>query len=94
MNLHADAGTVVRPRSTPEVQEVLRVASRESIPVTPRGGGTGKAGGCIPTAGGIVLSLEKMNRINLCVPRAPSPGPAASRWSAQTKRARCRAIAP
>lgn len=63
MDLHADAGIVVRPRSTPEVQEILRVASAEAIPVTPRGGGTGKAGGCIPVAGGIVLSVEKMNRI-------------------------------
>ena len=63
MDLYADAGIVVRPRSTPEVQEILRVASRESIPVTPRGGGTGKAGGCIPVAGGIVLCVEKMNRV-------------------------------
>ncbi|MHC4956327.1 MAG: FAD-binding oxidoreductase [Planctomycetota bacterium] len=63
MDLFSAAGIVVRPRSTPEVQEVLRLASAESIPVTPRGGGTGKAGGCIPVEGGIVLSLEKMNRI-------------------------------
>ncbi|MHC4846992.1 MAG: FAD-binding oxidoreductase [Planctomycetota bacterium] len=63
MQLYSAAGIVVRPRSTPEVQEVLRVASRESIPVTPRGGGTGKAGGCIPVEGGIVLCVEKMNRI-------------------------------
>jgi len=63
MDLFSAAGIVVRPRSTPEVQEILRVASRESIPVTPRGGGTGKAGGCIPVAGGIVLSVERMNRI-------------------------------
>jgi glycolate oxidase len=53
----------VRPRSTPDVVEVLRVASEEAIPVTPRGGGTGKAGGCIPVRGGIVLSLDRMNKI-------------------------------
>jgi glycolate oxidase len=63
MDLFAAPELVVRPRSTPEVQEVLRLAGREGIPVTPRGGGTGKAGGCIPVAGGIVLSLERMNRI-------------------------------
>jgi len=63
MDLFSAAGIVVRPRNTPEVQEILRVASRESIPVTPRGGGTGKAGGCIPVDGGIVLSVERMNRI-------------------------------
>jgi len=63
MDLFAAPELVVRPRSTPEVQEVLRLAEREDIPVTPRGGGTGKAGGCIPVAGGIVLSLERMDRI-------------------------------
>lgn len=63
MDLFAAPELVVRPRSTPEVQEVLRLADREGIAVTPRGGGTGKAGGCIPVAGGIVLSLERMNRI-------------------------------
>ncbi len=63
MDLFARPGLVVRPRSTAEVQETLRLAERESIPVTPRGGGTGKAGGCIPVKGGIVLSLERMNRI-------------------------------
>ncbi|HEX5138906.1 MAG TPA: FAD-binding oxidoreductase [Planctomycetota bacterium] len=63
MDLFHAPELVVRPRSTPEVQEVLRLANREGIPVTPRGGGTGKAGGCIPVAGGIVLTLERMNRI-------------------------------
>jgi len=63
MDLFSPAGIVARPRSTPEVQEILRLAHAEGIPVTPRGGGTGKAGGCIPVEGGIVLSVEKMNRI-------------------------------
>ncbi|MHC4547694.1 MAG: FAD-binding oxidoreductase [Planctomycetota bacterium] len=63
MDLFAAPGIVVRPRSTPEVQEVLRLALRENVPVTPRGGGTGKAGGCIPVGGGVVLSLERMDRI-------------------------------
>jgi FAD/FMN-containing dehydrogenase len=63
MDLFAAPQLVVRPRSTPDVVEVLRVASEEAIPVTPRGGGTGKAGGCIPVRGGIVLSLDRMNKI-------------------------------
>jgi len=63
MDLFSAPELVVHPRSTPEVQEVLRLADREGIPVTPRGGGTGKAGGCIPVAGGIVLSMERMDRI-------------------------------
>ncbi len=63
MDLYGEPGIVVRPKSTPEVAEVLRLADRERIFVTPRGGGTGKAGACIPVLGGIVLSLERMNRI-------------------------------
>lgn len=56
---------VVKPSSTPEVSEVLRLANREKIPVFPRGGGTGLVGACIPTCRGIVLSLERMNRIEV-----------------------------
>ena len=54
---------VVKPRNTEEVSEILRLAESERIPVTPRGGATGLCGGCVPSHGGIVLSLERMNRI-------------------------------
>ena len=54
---------VIKPRTTEEVAEILRLANEEMVPVTPRGGATGMAGGCVPFYGGIVLSLENMNRI-------------------------------
>ncbi|UCE22807.1 MAG: FAD-binding oxidoreductase, partial [Candidatus Aminicenantes bacterium] len=54
---------VVKPGKTEEVAEILHLANEENIPVTPRGGATGMAGGCVPFYGGIVLSLENMNRI-------------------------------
>jgi len=54
---------VVRPERTEEVAAVMRLASAAQIPVTPRGGATGLCGGCVPLYGGIVLALEKMNRI-------------------------------
>lgn len=54
---------VVKPTSTQMVAQLMKMASDCQIPVTPRGGGTGLSGGCIPVYGGIVLSLEKMNRI-------------------------------
>lgn len=54
---------VVFPKNTETVSKVMAFASKHRIPVTPRGGGTGLSGGCIPLDGGIVLSLEKMNRI-------------------------------
>jgi glycolate oxidase len=54
---------VVRPKTSEEVASVLRWADAAKIPVTPRGGATGLCGGCVPSLGGIVLSLERMNRI-------------------------------
>lgn len=54
---------VVFPQTTDEVCRIVAFASTEQIPVTPRGGGTGLSGGCVPVHGGIVMSFEKMNRI-------------------------------
>lgn len=54
---------VVKPTNTGLVAEVMALANEMLIPVTPRGAGTGLAGGAVPIYGGIVLSLEKMNRI-------------------------------
>jgi len=54
---------VVLPASTEETAAVVQLANRELIPVTPRGAGSGLSGGAIPEYGGIVVSLEKMNRL-------------------------------
>ena len=54
---------VVKPKRTEEVAAVLALAAERGIPVTPRGGATGLCGGCIPSRGGIVLSLGAMNRV-------------------------------
>ncbi len=54
---------VARPASTEEVAQILLLANRERFPVVPRGAGTGMSGGSIPVRGGVVLSLERMNRI-------------------------------
>jgi glycolate oxidase len=54
---------VVRPRNAASVAAVLRFANRHRIPVTARGAGYGYVGGCVPIRGGIVLSLERLNRI-------------------------------
>ena len=54
---------VVLPASTEETAAVVQLANRELIPVTPRGAGSGLSGGAIPEHGGIVVSLEKMNRL-------------------------------
>lgn len=54
---------VALPRSTKSVAAILKFANKHRIPVTARGAGHGYVGGCVPLHGGIVLSLERMNRI-------------------------------
>ncbi|OIQ87781.1 putative FAD-linked oxidoreductase [mine drainage metagenome] len=54
---------VVFPLTAEEVQAVVRLCHEHRMPVVPRGRGTGTAGGSVPEAGGIALSLERMNRI-------------------------------
>ena len=54
---------VALPKNTQSVSKILAFASRHGIPVTARGGGYGYVGSAVPMRGGIVLSLERMNRI-------------------------------
>ena len=54
---------VVHAESVCDVQETMRFASERGIPVTTRGAGVGYVGGCVPVAGGILLSVIRMNRI-------------------------------
>jgi glycolate oxidase len=54
---------VALPRSTRSIAAILRFANRHNIEVTARGAGYGYVGGCVPSRGGIVLSLARMNRI-------------------------------
>jgi len=54
---------VVYPESTEQVSQLMALCHSHRIPVTPRGAGTGLSGGAVPLFGGVVLSLEKMNRI-------------------------------
>jgi glycolate oxidase len=54
---------VVLPDSTEGVQAVVRACHREQVPFVARGAGTGLSGGATPFAGGVVVSLSRMNRI-------------------------------
>lgn len=54
---------VVRVESTEAVSQVMRAAHEYEVPVTPRGGGTGRVGGAVPVDGGIVLAFEKMGAL-------------------------------
>jgi len=54
---------IVLPRSTDEVAAIVRWARAHRLPITPRGAGTGLAGGATAEHGGIVLSVNRMDRI-------------------------------
>ncbi len=61
--LHALPDLVVYPTDSEQVQAVMQIARAEGLPITPRGSGTGLSGGSIPVNGGIVICLNKMNKI-------------------------------
>ena len=54
---------VVFPRTTEQVAQVVRLANEYRIPFLPRGAGTGLSGGALAVEGGIVIELQRMNRI-------------------------------
>ena len=56
-------GAVVLPRTTAQVQSVIRICAKHNIPFVARGSGTGLSGGALPAEGSVVISLARMNRI-------------------------------
>jgi glycolate oxidase len=54
---------VVLATTVEQVAAIVKLANREHIPITPRGAGSGLSGGAIPAFGGIIISVEKMNRV-------------------------------
>ena len=54
---------VVFPKSAEEISLILKLANKEAFPVIPRGAGSGFSGGSLPVEGGVVVSLERMNKI-------------------------------
>src|SRR6266545_2346434 len=54
---------VVLPRSAEQVAGVVRVCHREKIPFVVRGAGTGLSGGALPIEGGVLIGMNRMNRI-------------------------------
>ena len=57
------ADFVVFPTSSQHVSAIVKLANREGLPFVARGAGTGLSGGCLPTEGGIVISMMRMNRV-------------------------------
>jgi glycolate oxidase subunit GlcD len=63
MGLRGYADAVVRPGSAEELAAVVGCCYDLEVPIVPRGGGTGFAGGATPTGGGVVVSLERLRSV-------------------------------
>ncbi|QJB31604.1 FAD-binding oxidoreductase [Chitinophaga oryzae] len=63
LHLHFPFDLLVKPGSPEEISKILQYCNRHDIAVVPRGGGSGVAGAALPVQGGVVLSLERLNRI-------------------------------
>ena len=56
---------VLKPGTPEEISSILKICNKELIPVTPRGAGTGLSGAALPVHGGVILSMERFNKILL-----------------------------
>jgi glycolate oxidase len=54
---------VIRPGTAREISELLKICNAHNVPVTPRGAGTGLSGGALPVKNGVVISMERFNKI-------------------------------
>jgi glycolate oxidase len=54
---------VVKPGNTQEVSDIVQMANRAGFKVIPRGAGTNLSGGSVPIQGGLVMQMNRMNRI-------------------------------
>ena len=57
------ADAVALPRNAEEVAQIVSWCYAHGVPIVPRGGGTGYAGGAVPLDGGVVISLERLDRV-------------------------------
>lgn len=62
-DLHYLPDVVIKPGSAEEISAILGICNQHKIPVTPRGAGTGLSGGALPHLGGVLLSVERLNKI-------------------------------
>jgi glycolate oxidase subunit GlcD len=61
--LRGRADAVVLPETAAEAARVVAWCYERDVPIVPRGGGTGFAGGAVPMAGGVVVALERLARV-------------------------------
>ncbi len=54
---------VVFPETTQQISEIVKLANRHEVPFIARGGGTGLSGGMLPVQGGVIIALNRLDRI-------------------------------
>ena len=59
----AEEVVVVKPATAEEISEIMKLANRDLTPVYPRGAGTGLVCGAVPTQNGIVISMERFDKV-------------------------------
>lgn len=62
-DLHYYPEVVVKPKSPEEVSALMQLCNTHLIPVTPRGAGTGLSGGALPVMGGLLIAMERFNKV-------------------------------
>ncbi|SES70906.1 glycolate oxidase [Methanococcoides vulcani] len=54
---------VIRPKTTAEIEKIVKLANECLFPIVPRGAGTALCGHSVPVAGGLVIDLQRMNKV-------------------------------
>ncbi len=62
-NLLYKPEVIVKPNTPQQIAALVRLCNENLIPITPRGAGTGLTGGALPHLGGLVISMERFNKI-------------------------------
>jgi glycolate oxidase len=62
-DLHYYPEVVAKPKSPQEVSALMKLCNEHFIPVTPRGAGTGLSGGALPVMGGLLIAMERFNKV-------------------------------
>ncbi len=62
-DFHFAPDVVLRPGTVEEVSAIMKLCHAHRVPVTARGAGTGLSGGALPIHHGVVLSMERFNKI-------------------------------
>jgi len=66
---HATPGAIALPGTTDEVVQIVRLCHRHGVPFMARGSGTSLSGGSVPIPGGLVIGLNRLNRVLRYDPR-------------------------